>query len=52
MESSVLRRRALTACTATVAVGPLALASYRCLQPHQAQPGWTPPNVPALWQRV
>ncbi|MEU2135377.1 carbohydrate-binding protein [Streptomyces sp. NPDC018352] len=26
--------------------------SYRCLQPHQAQPGWTPPNVPALWQRV
>ncbi|WP_406740666.1 carbohydrate-binding protein [Streptomyces atratus] len=21
--------------------------SYRCLQPHLAQPGWTPPNVPA-----
>ncbi|MGW1124005.1 alpha-lytic protease prodomain-containing protein [Streptomyces sp. NPDC002526] len=27
-------------------------ASYRCLQGHQAQPGWTPPNVPALWQAV
>ncbi|WP_420713337.1 carbohydrate-binding protein, partial [Streptomyces sp. NRRL WC-3549] len=27
-------------------------ASYRCLQGHQAQAGWTPPNVPALWQRV
>lgn len=27
-------------------------ASYRCLQGHQAQPGWEPPNVPALWQRV
>ncbi|WP_329202641.1 carbohydrate-binding protein [Streptomyces sp. NBC_01435] len=26
--------------------------SYRCLQPHQAQAGWTPPNVPALWQRI
>ncbi|WP_419999781.1 carbohydrate-binding protein [Streptomyces boninensis] len=26
-------------------------ASYRCLQGHQAQPGWEPPNVPALWQR-
>lgn len=25
---------------------------YRCLQGHQAQPGWQPPNVPALWQRV
>lgn len=25
---------------------------YRCLQGHQAQPGWTPPNVPALWQSV
>ncbi|MEU9202392.1 alpha-lytic protease prodomain-containing protein [Streptomyces sp. NPDC048332] len=27
-------------------------ASYRCLQGHQAQPGWTPPNVPALWQAL
>ncbi|TMR40269.1 carbohydrate-binding protein [Actinomadura geliboluensis] len=27
-------------------------ASYRCIQAHQAQPGWTPPNVPALWQAV
>ncbi|MFJ8641086.1 alpha-lytic protease prodomain-containing protein [Streptomyces sp. NBC_01685] len=27
-------------------------ASYRCLQGHQAQPGWQPPNVPALWLRV
>ncbi|MEV8229281.1 alpha-lytic protease prodomain-containing protein [Streptomyces sp. NPDC079167] len=27
-------------------------ASYRCLQGHQAQAGWQPPNVPALWQRV
>ena len=27
-------------------------ASYRCLQPHTAIPGWEPPNVPALWQRV
>ncbi|MEU6388024.1 trypsin-like serine protease [Streptomyces sp. NPDC046939] len=27
-------------------------ATYRCLQTHQAQPGWEPPNVPALWQRV
>ncbi|MGW2178515.1 alpha-lytic protease prodomain-containing protein [Streptomyces sp. NPDC001732] len=26
--------------------------SYRCLQAHLAQPGWTPPNVPALWQRI
>ncbi|MEV5766225.1 carbohydrate-binding protein [Micromonospora sp. NPDC052213] len=26
--------------------------SYRCLQGHTAQPGWEPPNVPALWQRV
>ncbi|MFJ3926624.1 carbohydrate-binding protein [Streptomyces sp. NPDC090022] len=26
--------------------------SYRCLQGHQAQTGWEPPNVPALWQRV
>jgi streptogrisin C len=27
-------------------------ATYRCLQGHQAQPGWEPPNVPALWQRL
>ncbi|MFD3541716.1 carbohydrate-binding protein [Streptomyces sp. NPDC058662] len=27
-------------------------ASYRCLQGHQAQTGWEPPNVPALWQRL
>ncbi|MGW7416204.1 carbohydrate-binding protein [Streptomyces sp. NPDC054863] len=26
--------------------------TYRCLQGHQAQEGWTPPNVPALWQPV
>ncbi|MEV7010603.1 carbohydrate-binding protein [Streptosporangium sp. NPDC051022] len=27
-------------------------STYRCLQAHTAQPGWEPPNVPALWQRV
>ncbi|ANB07995.1 serine protease [Streptomyces ambofaciens] len=27
-------------------------ATYRCLQGHQAQQGWEPSNVPALWQRV
>ncbi|MFH8803977.1 carbohydrate-binding protein [Streptomyces sp. NPDC017936] len=27
-------------------------ATYRCLQTHQAQPGWEPPNTPALWQRA
>ncbi|MFH9725684.1 carbohydrate-binding protein [Streptomyces sp. NPDC017254] len=27
-------------------------ASYRCLQGHQAQTGWEPSNVPALWQRL
>ncbi|WP_418955503.1 carbohydrate-binding protein [Streptomyces tritici] len=27
-------------------------ATYRCLQGHQAQPGWEPPNAPALWQRL
>ncbi|MEV6805329.1 M28 family peptidase [Streptomyces sp. NPDC051132] len=26
--------------------------SYRCLQGHTAYPGWEPPNVPALWERV
>ncbi|MEU1434576.1 alpha-lytic protease prodomain-containing protein [Streptomyces sp. NPDC005775] len=26
--------------------------SYRCLQGHRAQPGWTPPNVPALWRAL
>ncbi len=24
--------------------------SYVCLQSHTAQPGWEPPNVPALWR--
>jgi hypothetical protein len=23
--------------------------TYRCLQAHTSQPGWEPPNVPALW---
>ncbi|WP_331767058.1 carbohydrate-binding protein [Embleya sp. NBC_00896] len=27
-------------------------STYRCLQGHTAQPGWEPPNVPALWQRI
>ncbi|MFE1026848.1 carbohydrate-binding protein [Streptomyces sp. NPDC058818] len=27
-------------------------ATYRCLQGHQAQQGWEPSNVPALWQRI
>lgn len=27
-------------------------ATYRCVQPHQAQPGWTPDVTPALWQRA
>ncbi|MEW2295693.1 M28 family peptidase [Streptomyces sp. NPDC006743] len=26
--------------------------SYRCIQGHTAYPGWEPPNVPALWQRI
>ncbi|GIH76747.1 M28 family peptidase [Planobispora longispora] len=25
---------------------------YRCLQAHTSLPGWEPPNVPALWQRI
>ncbi|MBG0833211.1 M28 family peptidase [Planomonospora sp. ID67723] len=25
---------------------------YRCLQAHTSLPGWDPPNVPALWQRI
>jgi streptogrisin C len=25
---------------------------YQCLQPHQAQGGWSPEATPALWQRV
>ncbi|GHE94500.1 serine protease [Streptomyces longispororuber] len=25
--------------------------TFRCLQPHQAQQGWEPPNAPALWER-
>ena len=24
-------------------------SEYRCLQSHTSQPGWEPPNVPALW---
>ncbi|MFK4069386.1 carbohydrate-binding protein [Streptomyces sp. NPDC029674] len=27
-------------------------STYRCLQAHQAQPGWEPPNTPALWQQA
>ncbi|MFD5148883.1 carbohydrate-binding protein [Streptomyces sp. NPDC058401] len=27
-------------------------ANYRCIQGHQAQTGWEPPVVPALWQRL
>ncbi|MFD6431876.1 alpha-lytic protease prodomain-containing protein [Streptomyces venezuelae] len=27
-------------------------STYRCLQGHQAQPGWEPPNTPALWQQA
>ncbi|MBH5333982.1 alpha-lytic protease prodomain-containing protein [Streptomyces pactum] len=27
-------------------------ATYRCLQGHQALPGWEPPNTPSLWQQV
>ncbi|WP_424212067.1 carbohydrate-binding protein [Streptomyces sp. BI20] len=27
-------------------------STYVCLQGHQAQTGWEPPNVPALWQRA
>jgi streptogrisin C len=27
-------------------------AGYRCLQAHQALPGWTPAAVPALWQQI
>ncbi|MGW7086475.1 carbohydrate-binding protein [Streptomyces sp. NPDC054871] len=27
-------------------------STYRCLQGHQAQPGWEPPSTPALWQRA
>jgi chitinase len=26
--------------------------SYRCLQSHTSLPGWEPPNVGALWQRI
>ncbi|GAA3076572.1 lytic polysaccharide monooxygenase [Streptosporangium carneum] len=26
--------------------------TYKCLQKHTALPGWEPPNVPALWQRL
>lgn len=27
-------------------------ATYRCIQAHTSQAGWTPPAVPALWQVV
>ncbi|WP_409240460.1 alpha-lytic protease prodomain-containing protein [Streptomyces sp. PA5.6] len=27
-------------------------STYRCLQGHQAQQGWEPPNTPALWQQA
>lgn len=27
-------------------------STYRCLQSHTAQPGWTPGSVPSLWQLV
>jgi hypothetical protein len=36
---------------ATGAVVTYGGLSYRCLQGHTAQPGWEPPNVPALWSR-
>ncbi|KAA6223554.1 S1 family peptidase [Streptomyces albofaciens JCM 4342] len=26
--------------------------TYRCLQGHQAQPGWEPANTPSLWEQV
>ncbi|GAA2454692.1 carbohydrate-binding protein [Streptomyces macrosporus] len=26
--------------------------SYECLQGHLSQPGWEPPNAPALWRRI
>lgn len=26
--------------------------TYRCRQAHTSLPGWEPPNVPALWERV
>ncbi|MGX1122063.1 hypothetical protein RKD37_007426 [Streptomyces ambofaciens] len=40
---------------ATYAAGDLVSydgVSYRCIQGHTAYPGWEPPNVPALWQRL
>lgn len=27
-------------------------ATYRCVQAHTSEPGWTPDAVPALWQPV
>ncbi|MEU2789952.1 carbohydrate-binding protein [Streptomyces sp. NPDC007100] len=27
-------------------------ATYRCLQSHQAQPGWEPSNAPSLWEQT
>ncbi len=25
---------------------------YRCIQPHKSLPGWTPFNIPALWEAI
>ncbi|WP_222870269.1 M4 family metallopeptidase [Actinomadura decatromicini] len=43
------------AATGSYKVGDLVTyegVQYRCLQAHTASPGWTPPNVPALWEKV
>ncbi|WP_343952732.1 carbohydrate-binding protein, partial [Nonomuraea longicatena] len=29
-----------------------AAADYEAVQPHTSQPGWEPPNAPALWKQV
>ncbi|MEV7008525.1 carbohydrate-binding protein [Streptosporangium sp. NPDC051022] len=26
--------------------------NYKCIQAHPSFPGWEPPNVPTLWQRL
>ncbi|GAA3136347.1 carbohydrate-binding protein [Nonomuraea salmonea] len=36
---------------ATGAVVTYQGVDYVCLQAHTSQPGWEPPNVPALWKR-
>lgn len=39
----------------TVAIGDLRTyngVTYRCIQAHTTQAGWTPPVVPALWEAV